>query len=57
MNESDRVTLNGSGSSDPDGAANPLSYAWKQVGATGISLEKAGAVRSMFTAPDIDEHR
>jgi hypothetical protein len=52
VNEGDQVTLDGSGSRDPDGAANPLSYSWEQVGATGISLEEAGAVRSMFMAPE-----
>lgn len=42
------VTLNGSGSSDPDGTI--ASYAWTQTGGTSVTLSGTGATRT-FTAP------
>ena len=43
------VTLDGSGSSDPDG--DPLSYAWTQVSGPTVALSDATAAQPTFTAP------
>lgn len=43
------VTLDGSGSSDPDGAI--VSYLWEQIHGTVASLSNPGAVSPQFTAP------
>ena len=44
------VTLNGSGSSDPDG--NALSYKWTQTRGPGVVLSAATEAQCTFTAPD-----
>ncbi|QTA87697.1 PKD domain-containing protein [Desulfonema magnum] len=49
--EGDTVTLDASGSYDPDGGT--LSYLWEQTGGTEVSLSDAAAVRPSFTAPDV----
>ncbi len=44
------VTLNGSGSYDPDGHV-PLLYRWRQTGGTTVVLSSAVITRPTFTAP------
>jgi hypothetical protein len=44
------VTLDGSGSSDPDGHT-PLTYGWTQTGGPAVTLSSATAVSPTFTAP------
>ena len=44
------VTLNGSGSSDPD-ADLPLTYSWRQTGGPMVTLSNPAAVAPTFTAP------
>jgi len=43
------VTLNGSGSSDPDG--NSLTYSWVQIEGTTVALSNANTAMATFTAP------
>ncbi len=45
------VTLDGSGSSDPDGHT-PLSYGWHQTGGPTITLSDSGAVSPTFSVPN-----
>lgn len=47
------VTLNGSGSSDPDG--DGLSFGWAQVSGTPVSLSGADTAIATFTAPTVTE--
>ncbi|MBW8334182.1 MAG: hypothetical protein K0M40_19350, partial [Prolixibacteraceae bacterium] len=50
VNEGDLVTLNGSGSSDPDN--DPITFLWTVP--DGITLSLATAEMPTFTAPDVD---
>lgn len=43
------MTLNGSGSFDPDG--DPLSFAWRQIGGQTVVLSSTTAPKPTFTAP------
>mgnify|MGYP000970339087 CR=1 FL=1 len=43
------ITLDGSGSSDPD--SHTLSYGWAQTGGPAVTLSNAAAVNPTFTAP------
>ncbi|HSX30885.1 MAG TPA: hypothetical protein VLE99_03125 [Candidatus Saccharimonadales bacterium] len=45
------VTLDGSGSSDPDGTI--AVYAWTQISGTAVTLSSASATQPTFTAPTI----
>jgi hypothetical protein len=51
VDEGDPVTLDGSGSTDPDGTI--ASYAWTQTAGTSVTLSDAAAVNPTFTAPDV----
>ncbi len=42
-------TLNGTGSSDPDG--DTLSYAWIELGSSWVTIQNAGSAQATFTAP------
>jgi K319-like protein len=49
------VILDGSGSSDPNQAANTLTYTWTQVGGTPtVKLSDAHGVMPMFVAPGVE---
>ena len=51
VNAGVQVTLDGSASSDPDGAADIESHEWRQILGKTVSLSDPGAVRPVFTAP------
>ncbi|MGZ8095862.1 MAG: PKD domain-containing protein [Methylosarcina sp.] len=43
------VTLNGSGSSDPDNGPSPLTYSWTQTGGNTVTLTGANTTQPSFT--------
>ena len=51
VNEGDSVSLDGSGSSDPDGTID--SYSWTQTAGTAVTLSGADSATPSFTAPDV----
>jgi len=55
VNEKTPVTLNGSGSDDPDAPIGiPLDYLWEQQSGTSVDLSSPTAQKPTFTAPAID---
>jgi large repetitive protein len=53
VNEGNDVILDGSKSTDPDG--NDLSYEWKQISGTGVTIKYSKEVQAVFRAPDISK--
>jgi hypothetical protein len=52
IDEGATVTLNGSGSSDPDGTI--AAYSWAQIAGPSVTLSNAGVASPTFTAPAVD---
>ncbi len=50
----ERVTLDGTNSSDPDPGDWITTYLWRQVSGPAVSLADSGAVRTSFVAPDAE---
>jgi len=53
VDEGVTVTLNGSGSTDPDGGI--ASYSWQQTGGPAVTLSSTTAASPTFTSPDVTE--
>ena len=51
VDEGDPVTLDGTGSSDPEG--HTLTYAWTQDSETSVTLTNAATAQPTFTAPEV----
>ncbi len=55
VNEGNRITLDGRGSSDPDG--DSLTYSWTQASGITVTLSNPTAVRPKFFAPEVPSLR
>ncbi len=53
VEERTEVTLDGSGSFDPDG--DPLSFEWEQISGPVVNLQDSSATFASLTAPQVDE--
>ncbi|MBW1898799.1 MAG: S8 family serine peptidase, partial [Deltaproteobacteria bacterium] len=53
VTEDSTVTLDGSGSSDPDTGDNIISYTWRQTEGEAVALSDYSVPRPVFSAPDI----
>ncbi len=53
VHESAVVILDGSGSFDPDNGDSVVSYQWKQIVGTSVSLKDAFSSKASFTAPPV----
>lgn len=49
----DQVSLDGTGSTDPD-PGDTLTHGWRQVDGAAVSLDDPGAAETTFSAPDTD---
>ncbi len=54
VTEDDTVTLDGSGSYDPDG--NPISFTWSQTAGPSVALSDPASESPTFTPPDVSEN-
>ena len=52
VEQTDGVTLDGSGSTDDDGAGN-LTYLWQQTSGPAVTLTNATGAQATFTAPNV----
>ena len=55
VTEGSLVTLDASGSFDPNGEEDILSYSWEQINGIQVTLSDASAVKPTFTAPELSE--
>jgi uncharacterized repeat protein (TIGR02543 family) len=56
VNRGDMVTLNGSGSYDPDNFPQSLTYSWAQCTGPTVTLTGANTANAVFTAPEAGKY-